>query len=81
MLKPEELEELQREVRPQRDVRQNGAREAIATSSGQNDSGMFELSFRGCEPHALHDDHRRRVTLEFPPTVREVLRLADGSHH
>ena len=27
-------------------VRQYGAREAIATSSGQNDSGMFELSFR-----------------------------------
>ncbi|HYT68978.1 MAG TPA: neuraminidase-like domain-containing protein [Vicinamibacterales bacterium] len=27
-------------------VRQYGAREAIATSSGQNDSGLFELSFR-----------------------------------
>jgi hypothetical protein len=27
-------------------VRQVGAREAIATSSGQNDSGMFEMSFR-----------------------------------
>ena len=27
-------------------VRQYGAREAIATSSGQNDSGMFELNFR-----------------------------------
>jgi hypothetical protein len=27
-------------------VRQYGAREAIATSSGQNDGGLFELSFR-----------------------------------
>src|SRR6185295_686313 len=27
-------------------VRQYGAREAIATSTGQNDSGLFELSFR-----------------------------------
>ena len=27
-------------------IRHHGAREAIATSSGQNDSGMFELSFR-----------------------------------
>jgi hypothetical protein len=27
-------------------IRQYGAREAIATSSGQNDSGLFELSFR-----------------------------------
>ena len=27
-------------------VRQYGAREAIATSCGQNDSGLFELNFR-----------------------------------
>jgi Tc toxin complex TcA C-terminal TcB-binding domain len=44
-----EDERLAREYEPCPDdpriVRQFGAREAIATSSGQNDSGVFELSF------------------------------------
>jgi Tc toxin complex TcA C-terminal TcB-binding domain len=40
-------------------VRQYGAREAIATSSGQNDSGLFELSF--------HDD--RYLPFEYEGAI------------
>ena len=51
-----------------RAVRQSGACEAIATSSGQNDSGLFELSFS--DPRYLPFEFRGAVSrwrIELPP--------------
>jgi hypothetical protein len=49
-------------------VRTYGAREAIATSSGQNDSGLFELNFRD-ERRLPFEFHGAacRLRIEFPP--------------
>ncbi|MFZ1009277.1 MAG: neuraminidase-like domain-containing protein [Candidatus Sulfotelmatobacter sp.] len=49
-------------------VRMYGAKEAIATSSGQNDSGLFELSFRD-ERYLPFEFHGAvcRVRIEIPP--------------
>jgi len=35
-------------------VRQYGATEAVATSTAQNDAGLFELNFRGDAGHVGH---------------------------
>jgi hypothetical protein len=51
-----------------RAVRQYDAREAIATSSGQNDSGLFELSFH--DPRYLPFEYMGAVSrwrIELPP--------------
>ena len=49
-------------------VRQYAAKEAIATSSGQNDTGLFELSFRDerCLPFEFHGAISR-WRIELPP--------------
>ena len=49
-------------------VREYAARESIATSSGQNDSGLFELSFR--DERYLPFEYRGVVSrwrIELPP--------------
>ena len=54
--------------RPTHRSAQYGAREAIATSSGQNDSGLFELSFRD-ERYLPFEYHGAvsRWRIELPP--------------
>jgi hypothetical protein len=49
-------------------VRMYGAKEAIATSSGQNDSGLFELNFRD-ERYLPFEFHGAvcRLRIELPP--------------
>jgi hypothetical protein len=49
-------------------VRMYGAKEAIATSTGQNDSGLFELNFRD-ERYLPFEFHGAvcRVRIEIPP--------------
>jgi hypothetical protein len=63
-----------------RAVRQYAAREAIATSSGQNDSGMFELNFR--DERYLPFEYlgavsRRRIELPPQNNYFDLDRLSD----
>jgi hypothetical protein len=53
--------------RSPRIVRADAATEDIATSNGQNDSGLFELSFRDDFPEAWHRQPFRLTPLSPRP--------------